>query len=292
MLGMGALAAYPWAFSLSRSVDDLRAHREYIYRRTNAEVAIQRLMEFRDSLVMVDLYEHYFPKEFKRSHASANRRTPNCYSPLEIEFLRLVNWWRFPIGDFYEDEESFSLCIPLETMAMDDQNINEWEPVWQILYTLDCGGTDVTDWNALAAWLPTSATLPVCVTQRGQLQVQWKAFFRQAAQISPKLIDLQLAMAYATWDTGNSFLDVTYEMLGKSELPDWSQQNVDYLTEEWRKAQSLLKRANAVHDWLNKDPRRVARLIALYNVHTKIKATPQVIDHETQTEEDEPTFED
>ncbi|MBI4215907.1 MAG: hypothetical protein HY687_00715 [Chloroflexi bacterium] len=53
-------------------------------------------------------------------------------------------------------------------------------------------------------------------------------------------------------DTGNYFLDLTYE--GLEELPSWEPEVVGALTQEWRQAQELLDQVHALADWLEEKP--------------------------------------
>lgn len=54
-------------------------------------------------------------------------------------------------------------------------------------------------------------------------------------------------------DTGNFFMDCTWEDLGYHWW-DWGRENVDYLTEEWLKSEVILERIVKLAQWLEDDP--------------------------------------
>lgn len=273
----GALLLPPWAFHLPDIVAVLKARRARGEWLLNAGAAIDRLREKLATLELLKLYEQFFPAAYRKSKASTALIHPTGYSPKEIEFFQLVNRRLFPLADFWDvwepEEIERGYSIPLETAALEADGMSEWPPFWKIMFTLahpEAGAEWMgeLDWNALgAAQLPPGAELPLCVTQGGAVRVNYTAFFTEAAVWMPRLRDLKLAFEYATQGTGNAFLDTDHEMLGCSEMPEWSAGNIEWLAKEWQSALALLKRIHAVRKWLEAKPARLARLIALWNQH-------------------------
>ncbi len=268
----------PWAFHLPAVVDTLKAHRAHGAWLLNAQLAIEHLREKLAMLELLKLYERFFPSAYRRSKASTTLAHLTGYSPKEIEFFRLVNRRLFPIADFWDiwepEELERTFSIPLETEALEASAMSDWPPFWKIMFTLANPEAAAEwmreiDWNELETLLPPGAELPLCVTQGGGVRVNYTAFFKAAAEWTPRLRELKLVFEYATQGTNNSFLDVDDEMLGYSELPDWSVESLEWLTKEWQAAEAMLKRLHSIRKWLEAKPARLARLIALWNQHTR-----------------------
>jgi len=65
------------------------------------------------------------------------------------------------------------------------------------------------------------------------------------------LLALAQAMCH---DTGNFFLDVTYEEFPYYEAPEWDRETVEALTEQWREADEAEKRTGEFIEWLEASP--------------------------------------
>jgi hypothetical protein len=246
----------------------------------DAEAAIERLGYLLGRTDILLLYRHYFPKAYRESHASPWCASPNGHSPRELEFFQLVSTRLFPIAEAVMDGiDERCDAIPLETAALDPEVIENWSVPWQMLFTFVEGGSgygESIDWNAVQTWLPPGADLPAPVTSRRGYDVNWKRFLRRAARLHPRLKHLRVALQVAGFSTGNNFLDVPYDMLYNSEMPEWTAENVDWLAKEWRRAQPIIKQANAVTRWLEARPKRLADLIALFNACVTFKPDQEV----------------
>ena len=75
-------------------------------------------------------------------------------------------------------------------------------------------------------------------------------------------------------DTGNAWLDVGEMSLAEGGgYPVWNQENVDWLAEEWQRAEPVVERINRLLDWLNDSPEAISekltavrdRLLEAYN---------------------------
>lgn len=63
--------------------------------------------------------------------------------------------------------------------------------------------------------------------------------------------------------TGNFFLDHSYEDLWQWPLPDWDRETVEYLTQQWQQAESIEEEVLNLASWLEGDPQ--ARFEELLN---------------------------
>jgi hypothetical protein len=60
-------------------------------------------------------------------------------------------------------------------------------------------------------------------------------------------------------DTGNAWLDVGEMSLAEGGgYPVWNQENVEWLAEEWQRAEPVVDGINRFLDWLNDSPDAVA----------------------------------
>jgi hypothetical protein len=248
------------------------------YWMADAEEAIDWLRRLLDQTHILQLYQAYFPARYHRSKKSLCAEGSEVYSPREMEFFQLVSERLFPIADCILDEiEERSDAIPLETAALDPEGIEDWSMTWKVLFSFAEGCSPYTDidWNKVQEWLPPGADLPVAVTSRRDYDVDWKKFFRRAARLHPRLKHLQTAIEVVAFSTGNNFLDIPYDMLYNSDMPDWTVENIDWLAGEWRRAQPIIKKSNAVAKWLEARPQRLADLIALYNACVVFKTAEE-----------------
>ena len=238
----------------------------------DARAAIEHLGALLGRTDLLQLYQQFFPGKYRRSQASTRCEPPDGYSPREQEFFNLVRERLFPIAElcFEEDEERLDF-IPVETQALDPEGLQDWKLTWQVLFGLVQGAFAEVNWNDVQAFLPAGADLPVFVARRAECTVDWKRVFRRAARSGPHLKHIRASFDCAAFETGNVWLDTTPDMLAYSELPDWNADEIAWLAIEWRKAKPILRRANAVVDWLDAVPSRLAALIRLWNRCTSAK---------------------
>ncbi len=235
------------------------------YWRCDAREAISRLYGLLGKTEILQLYEANFPVQYRKSKASRKADTPNGYSPLEKEFFALVDKHLFPIGDIWFDEDERIDWIPLEALGLDTEGIENWKISWQVVYALASSCYAEVNWNEVADFLPDGAELPAPVYRREQYAVDWKRFERKVRRADPHLKHLDAMLAMGAFDTGCDLLDTPPDVMGNSEMPEWSQENIDWLAKDWQKGKAIIERAHAVGDWLNADPQRLADLIRLWN---------------------------
>ena len=72
-------------------------------------------------------------------------------------------------------------------------------------------------------------------------------------------------------DTGNLWLDITYETLDAGPMYLWTLGGVNGLAAEWRKAKRLLDKTQAVLDWLEPNARPLAQVIEFWNRAIEVK---------------------
>lgn len=90
-------------------------------------------------------------------------------------------------------------------------------------------------------------------------------YLRKTAGLPAQLAGLPDFIEWVQSDTGNIWLDVTYEQMysGGYEIPRWSdKENFDNLVAEWEAAQPIIERINAVRDWVRESEENRQELIA------------------------------
>ena len=212
--------------------------------------AVARLSRRLESLHLLTLYRRYFPRQYARSRASTQPARGCGHSAMEIEFAhRLAR--RFPFNaDWMEDCEERLDFIPVYTGALEVEAADDWRPPWRAIYQLIQGefnGADnVAGWEEFEQRLPSGSELPVEYTRplNQGYRLDVKKLWRKLRQAFPDHFQgLQVMFAMADYGTGNPFLDTTDEMLGNSQLPEWSEKEIDWLTRQWAAADKLLKQA-------------------------------------------------
>jgi hypothetical protein len=246
---------------------------------TRPREAIDYLAGQMEGAHLLSLYRHYFPAAYTNSRASLRVRPSSAHSPREVEFIRLVGERLFPVADIgFELADERLDYIPVETLALEDEQMDAWKPVWLILYSLVQGppGT-LLDWDSLLEAFPgVTLTRPLFVTEEKlSYQVDWKRFFRRvAARYRGHAKGIRLACLYAGYATDNAFLDTTSDTLSYSVLPTWTRAEINALTAEWRRAKRMLVEIDAAADWLATEPVQLDRLIQLWNDCTTITHEP------------------
>ncbi len=246
---------------------------------TKPREAIDFLANQMEGAHLLHLYRHYFPADYARSTVSLRVRPTSAHSPREIEFIRLVGERLFPVADLgFELADERLDYIPVEPLALEEEQMDAWKPVWLVLYSLVQGppGTFI-DWDSLIGAFPgIMLTRPLSVTEdKISYQVDWKRFFRRVAAGYPgHAKGIRLACLYAGYATDNAFLDTTSDTLSYSVLPKWTKAEINALAAEWRRAKTMLNLIDAAADWLTAEPAQLDRLIQLWNNCTVITHAP------------------
>lgn len=223
--------------------------------------ALHHLWQVRDSATILVLFQHRFPNDFAQSQArSPIADSPaTVYSPLEIEFFKLVDRRLFPLDmDALTDTDERLPGPPIAVQAIDGEM--DLRPGLQILRALALGpGSDQTvDWDAVAGGYH-----PVI---REGMEVNGRALTGHCARLGGPMRIIRQALDTAANNTGNLWADVTWEMLGYGYVAtEWSDDSLDWLAREWRKGRRLLERCIATAEWLETDTARVRALVEAWN---------------------------
>jgi hypothetical protein len=242
---------------------------------TKPREAIDYLAGQMEGAHLLRLYRHYFPKDYAASRASLRVRPSSAHSPREVEFIRLVGERLFPVADIgFELADERLDYIPVETFALEEEQMDAWKPVWLILYSLVQGppGT-LIDWDSLTTAFPGVAlTRPVfAIDEKLTYQVDWTRFFRRvAARYRDQATGIRRAGLYAGYATNNAFRDTTADTLSYSVMPTWTKAEINALAIEWRRAKAMLAEIDAAADWLTETPEQLDRLIQLWNECTTV----------------------
>lgn len=207
------------------------------------------------------LYQHFFPEQYARSEASPHP-TPNSgsHSPREIEFFELVLSHLFPILDpgVLDDEARFD-GIPIEVCGITYDDADQLDVCCRVVGA--AVGALGLDWEDVTGEWPVALPEPLA-RQRGKV-LDLEKFEGLCRKRRRLWAHVPVMMRIACNETGNDFLDVTYET--SFEWPPWTLENVEYLRQEWARADQMLSQAEKVREWLKEHPRRMATVITLMN---------------------------
>jgi hypothetical protein len=221
--------------------------------------AVERLEAWRERIVLLQLYQIFFPEQFAHSHQSVAPGLDNAtgYADREREFFALVNMHLFPVAlpeDYLPRGERFSE-IPVLTQAVEwfsDEEFSQLPRPVQVFVAL-VGGMDAMDWNTI---VPSA---PAILNGVRDMQ-HFRRLCRRAGGV---FTDAPLGLDMLSYSTGNLFLDSTSEM----ETPSvaWDADAVHFLTAEWRAAKKLLDRFNRLVDRFEQNPGALVRMTELWN---------------------------
>jgi hypothetical protein len=221
--------------------------------------AVERLEAWRERIVLLQLYQIFFPEQFAHSRQSVAPGLDNVtgYADREREFFALVNAHLFPVAlpeDFLPCDERFSeipvLSQPVEWFS-DEEFAQLPRPV-QTFAALVAGVNEM-DWNAIVPGAPA-------ILNGLRDMDRFRRLCRRAGGV---FTDAPLGLDVMAYSTGNLFLDSTSEM----ETPNvaWDEDAVRILATEWCEATKLLGRFNRLVDRFEQNRGALVRLTELWN---------------------------
>lgn len=259
------------------------------------EKAVDHLNAWRESLLFVQLFEKYFPREY----AAAARR-PKAWrldahsriASIEQQFFELADARLFPFSiDWMEmtlDEirhgEDYVPSIPLYAVT---PRPDEWEasaqeyPVIQVLLCFSWNNFFTPDENV---WREVAAHFARCGVQlpkpfrypwndgdsesalayrlhRCRMELHTRVFFQMACTAGLNWLQTTLQVLYR--ETNNVLVDLDEEMM--YEPLEWTEDNVDWLREEWSVGRQMLDTFWQSLNRIQQQPELCARLVELWN---------------------------
>ena len=244
-------SAFPQVVSAATAVQRLRSI-QFI----SARDAMAHLSVWQESSRILHLYQRYFPRQFACSTASDAipiQHGDAGYSMLELEFFTLVDQHLFPLPELFFDMERHG-CIPLYPQGVD------WEdPRDDMRLSLRAAMALVSNDDSMLweAWLPPHLR-PI------PSKHDWEHFAELCRNEKGLAARFPLLLDFVGRDTGNTWLDSNWE--GYWENYPWEEAAMEYLKEEWRKAQRIFAQLNPLLDRMDKHPRYwLKRLVTLWN---------------------------
>ncbi len=220
------------------------------------------------SIQLLSLYRIYFPEEYARSKKRPFPTDEEAYSPMETEFVELVDERLFPLHTEFmlygSGPDERSIVIPVRSLGMDWWNVDydDLSPGWRLILFLvgEMHGDDLT---LHQPELRPGGDSPL----RGLVwqNVEWDIFeerWKKAAQtLHPSVASVPLAVKMAYHDTENAFLDTTDEM----PLEDcyWNREDMDFLITHYRQADTMIDQINELLEWLGADPEHLQAVLSL-----------------------------
>lgn len=204
---------------------------------------------------LLDLHRKFFPADFKKhgfdlSSAAAAAATYN-------RFTTLVDRHLFPCWDFSEE-----LCEVFDWS--DCGSIADRLAVIPLRHTsevwIDRGLDDLTTLEKLivgaVTWTEFDWRRPTLRLPKNH-EFDF-GLFREicAAQPGP-LRNLRYAVDALGGSADNPWIDIDEDAFYQGELPEWHEQTVRYLAEDWKEAREIRKQARRVQEWVGEDQVRL-----------------------------------
>jgi hypothetical protein len=228
--------------------------------------AIAYLEERTSCATLLQLYQHFFPAEWKQSTARWFPGTGEAHSLRELEFLELVNKQLFPISDWYLDDNTERLnSIPVVPHDIDWWNcdIEDFALVYQFCISLMGSGFELDEWPERFHFQP-DYLLPV-------EQLDWKKFETLCRKAPTSLGYLYQAVSVVDHSTECIWIDTNVEMM---QWVEWNVETIDGLHASWLEAQTIWQQVEELDEWLKGDSRRFQDAVKLWN-RAKNKAKPK-----------------
>lgn len=250
--------------TVSEALNRLRAFHPFSVQR-----AIDYLSDQSECLQVLTWYQRYFPEEYANSEAAVGEAG---YCAREIEFFQLVNKRLFPIAlwvleDYSDQEYERYSYIPIEPLGFSlesDEEIDELKLPLQVLVLLIRGTDSALVWDEILSQISPSVPRPRTIeTKRGSYQMNWDKFSALCQRAEGLIADVPLVVDMLYHNTGNFWLDMSYDNM---YTIDWSPENIDSLTAEYRLAEPLIEKFNHVTDELSAHPEGLAQMIRIWNL--------------------------
>ncbi len=234
---------------------------------TPAGDALEALCRIREPLTMISLFQKYFPKEFARQKLNWLDRNSivNAWS----EFVTLVDLRLFPCHDTCAswDGEQGSMTeiiffAPFPEWYGDDHET--FTPLQEIVLL------------AVGAIYEKNGQFEPNYESSGRREVDFdlleQACTRGMLRHLPETVKFILKITENTW------CDVSQEELDNcSNWPIWSEENIEWLRNEWVEARKINARVQALEEWLGTDPARRHKVERALKIATKqIPPRPRV----------------
>ncbi len=237
-----------------------------LFRRLTISGVLDYLSGLRFRFNILHLYQHFFPEQYACSEASPHPPPHgSSHSPREIEFFELVLSHLFPILDpgVLDDEVRFD-GIPIEVCGITYDDADQLDVCCRIVGA--AVGALGLDWEDVIGEWPVG--LPEPLARRPDQALDLEKFETLCRKRGGLWTHVPVTTRIVCNETGNDFLDVTYET--SFEWPPWTRENVEYLRQEWARADRMLSRAQEVMEWIKEKPRRMATVITLMNKATLV----------------------
>jgi hypothetical protein len=242
-------------------ITDAITHLQALKLPTGVKQSLDYLTQFRESIILISLYQVNFSKEWKNSTSPLFTPSQNSrHSPRELEFFQLIDERLFPIGLGDADLDERLDFIPFWPEDVDFylRSIDELDEGEQFLICL------YEPCYLENSWLIHFGINPNFVAPIEQIDFnKLETLCRQASQPLCYLYD---AMSIIDHSTGNVWLDETCESYLYLE---WSQNNIDILAQDWQKALNLRAFYLEIAQWLQNNCNHKILTIELWNLAKK-----------------------
>ncbi|MDZ4878144.1 MAG: hypothetical protein CLLPBCKN_007579 [Chroococcidiopsis cubana SAG 39.79] len=227
--------------------------------------ALEYLQDLACKTQLLHLYQQVFPQEWQASKIPLDRRTfDSVYCDKEIEFLHLVNEQLFAIElwEEFETTTSREYEIPILPKTNDwwYEDLEDLEDCDQFLLSLLGFGYDLEVWEQKFGFTPEQ--LPRADT------IDLERFQQLCAEQPHPLCYLSDAIALIDKSTGCIWCDVSTEVC--ESLP-WTYENIMFLAEQWKIANSYWDKAAALGEWIERDVAHRKAAFGLWNCATPSK---------------------
>jgi len=226
----------------------------------NVGRALKHLNLAHERLVLLNLYQHYFPKQFARSTASPYLAPGNNgYSEAEGEFLQLAGRHLFPMAEAMDADERFD-GIPIDPVGVPYEVQDDGDLPYVVLGA--CGGGLADAWpEAFAQWPTDLPGLDPVVPRGGLDTAKLEVLCNKRGGL---FRNVPIALKVCARDTGNWFIDTDDEN-GMDEMPPWSLGMVETLRVEWAQADPLLTATSDLAKYLQAEPEAMIEVVNLLN---------------------------
>lgn len=226
--------------------------------------AILHLRLIQQGQHLVDLYQKFFPKEFKKDRIDYS--TDNSVLAAYCRFTALVHARLFPVCSYdemdmlWEDPGSLLESIPLWCTS------NTWldrdEDQLSLLEKTIVSAAGFSEFQGVALRCPKTHCLDL-----DELVMRC---------VKGPMKRLPFAVEVVLCGTRNPFIDIDEELWCQAEMPDWHEENMRGLAKDWAEAKRIKRDYAKFEAWALARPERMQRIEWLLKASWVPKERPRV----------------
>jgi hypothetical protein len=238
------------------------------------------LRTFQERTTIVDTFQSLFPQHARRAIQKALTSTPAAIHEHMLEtFMTLVSTHHFPVEEWDVEQvlDQFPM-IPICALNYDEESELDGEYLaTRIAATMTGYYSSAPSWEEIQQALGPTIQVPTCFTDpHHQCRVNLGILTERCQQLRRPVSDFPTILRIMHHDTGTLFLDISYAYEAPDHGYTWTKQDIQDLTDQWKRAKQLTGTWIRTAKRLDAQPRHWQTIFSCWQ---------QMCEHDTRTDQ-------